>query len=334
MGKRSRNAVAAVLSEHYTKVGVSIVNNQTDLEALVASKPDLVFLGMKSIPREPILGLFSTDKIWLAQYLEEHGILHTGSDSAAHKLEFAKPLAKQRVLDAGLKTSPFRVVTPKQLKFMQGSSFSFPLFVKPTSHGGGDGIDGSSIVRNFTNLKSKVESVAAKLKSDSLLENYLSGREFSVAILKNARSAEFSVMPIELVAEPDEQGERLLSARVKSSNTENVLTVREGSMRSSVCDLAINAFEALGAQDYGRIDIRLDEFGAPHFLEANLIPSLVENYGSFPKACELNQNLGYRDMLRQIVSLPLERQAFNAVEEYGSIIGDNQPAISSAASIQ
>jgi len=42
-------------------------------------------------------------------------------------------------------------------------------------------------------------------------------------------------------------------------------------------------------------------------LEANLIPSLIENYGSFPKACMLNDNLDYEPMILRIVHLAAAR---------------------------
>lgn len=71
--------------------------------------------------------------------------------------------------------------------------------------------------------------------------------------------------------------------------------------------LALASFHALGARDYGRIDIRLDSDGVANFLEANLIPSLISGYGSFPKACELNIGLEYEPMIISITELGLIR---------------------------
>jgi len=184
---------------------------------------------------------------------------------------------------------------------------AFPLFVKPTDRGGGVGIDSQSVVHSLDELRAKSASIADKLQSDSLIEEYLPGREFSVAILRRQDSAKFSVMPVELIAAADEHGQRILSGSVKASNEELVLAVTDESLKSKVCALAIGVFHALGARDYGRIDIRLDQFGAPHFLEANLLPSLIEGYGSFPKACEMNMGLGYEAMILNIVQLALMR---------------------------
>ena len=114
-------------------------------------------------------------------------------------------------------------------------------------------------------------------------------------------------MPIELVAETNRRGDRILSQKVKSSNQETVLSIIDPNTKLQVADTAARVFEALGARDYGRIDIRLDEAGTPHFIEANLIPSLIDGYGSFPKACALNYSMGYEAMILSIVSLGLAR---------------------------
>ncbi len=307
MSQKSRDAVLAVLTKHYAEVGITIVNNLSDLEALIALKPDLVFLGMKFIPLNPLLGFQDPDKIWISQYLDEHGIAYTGSSQQAHELELNKPLAKLRVLDAGLQTSPFYVVKQNQ-PFTQGDiHLTYPLFTKPTDRGGGRGIDSASVAYNFEQLQSKVQSITAEIQSDSLIEEYLPGREISVAILKDEHSNEFLVMPIERIVPPDEYGVRMLSPQVKHADAGLSVAVTDTSVKAKVTSLAINAFHTLGARDYGRIDIRLDAFDRPHFLEANLIPSIIEGYGNFPKACVLNVKLDYEPMVLSIVRLGLAR---------------------------
>ena len=146
-----------------------------------------------------------------------------------------------------------------------------------------------------------------QFQADALVEEYLPGREFSVAILKDEDTTAFQVMPIELIAPADSYGARLLSGQVKMSNSEQVLQVIDEAIKSKVTKLALDAFYTLGARDYGRIDIRLDAEGVPHFLEANLIPSLISGYGSFPKACKLNIGLEYGPMILRIAQLGLSR---------------------------
>lgn len=305
----SSDAIFAVLAKHYHNVTVATVNNLADLEAVVAHQPDLVFLGMKFVPENPALGLQDPNKIWLAEYFDKHDIAYTGSNQQAHELELNKPLAKQRVLDAGLNTSKFQVINQFNPKLLDDLALTFPSFVKPTNRGGGMGIDSHSVTNNIDELNAKVLSIATALHSDSLVEDYLSGREFSVAVLKKEDAAGYKVMPIELVAEADENGARMLSGAVKMDNAEVVLEVLDETMRAKVTTLALDVFHALGARDYGRIDIRLDSHGTPNFLEANLIPSLISGYGSFPKSCLLNVGLDHEPMILKIVRLGLRRNS-------------------------
>jgi D-alanine-D-alanine ligase len=260
---------------------------------------------MEFVPVNASLGLQDPNKIWLTDYFDTHEIIYTGSSRAAYELQRDKPLAKQRILDAGLSTAPFCVIKQNQLPARHDIPLAFPLFVKPTSRGGGLGVDSDSVVYDFGQLLSKVQSITTRLQSDSLVEEYLPGREFSVAILKEECSTKLSAMPIELIAPPDKQAVRILSGRVKSSNTEQALRITDEGIKSKMATLGLDIFYALGGRDFGRIDIRLDKYGTPQFLEANLIPSLISGYGSFPKACILNMNLGYESMIMRIVRLGL-----------------------------
>jgi len=310
MGAKSSEAILDVLSKHYTRVGISVVKDLSDLKAAVEAKPDLVFLGKKFIPMDQALGLDDPDKIWIAQYLDDNNIAYTGSDHLAHQLEINKPLAKRCLLAAGLKTSPF-YVAPKTSTLVKPSvDLKFPLFVKPTSSGGGQGIDSDSVVRNIKQLNAKVKSIAESLGSDSLVEEYLPGREFSVAILKHGCLQTYMTMAIEIIAPADEHGSRVLSSQIKKADTERSLKVIDQTIEAKINNLALSAFHALGARDYGRIDIRLDSAGVPHFLEANLAPSLKRSVGNyFPKACLLNLGLDYEAMILAIAELGLSRSA-------------------------
>ena len=309
MSQISCDSIYAILIKHYTRVTVATVNNLSDLETLVAQRPDLVFLGMKLILTNPRLGLQYSDKIWISQYLDEHGVAYTGSSQKAQELELNKPFAKQRVLDAGLKTSPFCVAKQNQLPNKEDISLAYPLFIKPTDRGGGLGVDGNSVVYNFGQLRSKIYSITTKVQSDSLIEEYLPGREISVALLKDEYSNKFWVMPIERIVPPDSRGVRMLSPEIKHADAGLSVAVKDINVKDKVTALAINVFKALGARDYGRIDTRMDSAGVPHFLEANLIPSLIEGYGNFPKACVLNKGLDYESMILRIVRLGLARNS-------------------------
>src|SRR5690606_26461221 len=129
MSEASRLAIQSALAKYYTTVGITIVDDVADLEALVDKAPDLVFLGMKYILRRP--GPEGPGKIWLAEYLAERGIASTGSSSLAHRIELSKPMAKRCVLDEGLATSPYLVANQANNLAQELLPADFPLFVKP-----------------------------------------------------------------------------------------------------------------------------------------------------------------------------------------------------------
>jgi len=54
----------------------------------------------------------------------------------------------------------------------------------------------------------------------------------------------------------------------------------------------------------------LDKNNTPHFLEANLIPSLISSAANFPTAYTFKTNKSYDELILHIVNL-----AFNRAEE-------------------
>jgi D-alanine-D-alanine ligase len=307
MSQVSSDAIQKSLLESYKSVVITEIDSLSDLRKLVFRKPDLVFLGMKFLPAENTTYSQHSPKIWLAEYLEKYEIAHTGSDSRAHELELSKPDAKQRIIDDGLDTSPYYVVGQNTMIMPIQVKIDYPLFVKPSNLGGSVGIDDRSVVNNYNELVEKIQSIKNIQGSDSLVERYLTGREFSVAILKNSITNKLQAMPIEIVATKDKNGNTILSSDVKSENKEEVLSIDDKNIKALVCDLAISVFNSLGARDYGRIDVRFDNNNVPQFLEANLIPSLIDGYGNFPKACKINLSMDYKPMLLNIVNLGLLR---------------------------
>src|SRR5690606_35636864 len=99
---------------------------------------------------------------------------------------------------------------------------------------------------------------------DSIIEEYLPGREFSVAILDNRLGP--LPMPVEIISPRNSRGDRFLSREIKKTDVEQVIPVEHGATRIAVCKLALDVFTVLGARGHGRIDMRMDSQGIPHFL--------------------------------------------------------------------
>lgn len=297
--------IQTVLSAHYTEVGITHVNDMADLEALVAKKPDLVVLGMKFVLLDPSADYDASPKVWLAEYLTAHGINFTGSNTEALKLGCNKPAAKQAVIDAGLQSAAYFIAPIGQP--IAKHDLQFPLFVKPTNRGGGEGIDEMSAVNTEAELHAKIDAVHAVCNSDALIEEYLPGREFSVAVIRQPGSTNLRAMPIEISSPVDTKGNAFLSEAVKKADTEKALPMTDQLLKNTLSALAIGVFKALGSKDYGRIDMRLNADGVPCFIEANLMPGL-SNHGYLLRCFTINKNTSYEDMILSIVRLALERR--------------------------
>ena len=309
MGNKSAAMIQRLLSEYYERVEISTVSTLYDLTALVAKRPDLVVLGVKQIPTEDGI-------LWVSAYLEAHGINHLGSQTAAIELDYDKPSSKAVVRSAGILTADSFVAYPGSMPEAD-MPLAYPIFVKPPNGGGGKGIDADSVVRNYREYSLKVLHIYDKFGSPSLVETYLPGREFSVALMENEYTDAVLAMPLELIVAANGRGDRMLSESVKEQDTEQVVPVVDAALRMRINRLAKAAYRALGARDYGRVDIRLDIHGVPHFLEANLIPGLAKNdfTSYFIRACEINKNMEYDAIILHLVHLALHRYAAPKLEK-------------------
>lgn len=332
MSADSCNEIQKVLKNHFTEVGITVIKEKKDLDNLVKKKPDLVFSGIKyigftknSIRRE------SSEKIWLSEYLESKGINYTGSKSDALKLEFNKDLAKQKIQKNKINTAPFFIAKPGQYKKSEDLPVSFPLFIKPIYEGNGKGIDQDSIVTNFEEFKKKVESIFKKFGNPSLVEKYLNGSEFTVGIIDSTSSKDKTAMPLKLITAADNYGNKILSFETKESDRVRLVSIKDPKEHKLISEFAKKAFTALGARDYGRIDIRMDENGIPYFLEANLLPGLNPNGSYFIKTCKKNNQMKYEEVILRIVNNALKRSDLTLLKPKVSITGillNKKPSLS------
>lgn len=304
MSYQSRIEAKAALERYYKHVRITNITSLSDLDELVARKPDLAFMGMKFIydNSQP-----QPKKVWISGYLAAAGIAYTGSDQTASMLEHNKQLSKHVVAGRGLKTAKSKLIKQGEIVDPADIDIDYPLFVKPVDGGGGSGINDNSLVENYDQLKTQLSWLFDSCHTDALLEAYLPGREYSVGVIKKRFSDGYYTLPLEIQAPVNQSGSRFLSSRIKQADSEQTLAVTDPVIRAKINQLALDCFESLGADDYGRIDIRLDQNGQPNFLEANLLPSLLNNYGNLPKAAKLNLGLEHGQLLHKIAELGLAK---------------------------
>ena len=288
--------VLKILSKQYKNVLITEINSEEDLYQLVKRKPDLVFSGVKYF-------LFNNQKIWLNDYLELFKIPYIASSKAALDNESDKNRAKKIMQKNNIRTADFFITNPGEYLKESSIPIKFPLFIKPITGGDSRGINKNSLVFNFEDFTAKVLDIKLKQNSPSLVETYLAGKEYSVGIFEDSTDGSLRAMPIEIIVKKNIDGHCILDFDVKKNDEEEVIIVTDTKIFDKLSQLAKNSFTALGGKSLGRIDIKMDHLGIPHFIEANLMPGLRKGY--FYRSCVLNLNMSYDEMILSIANTGL-----------------------------
>ncbi|MGY5453347.1 D-alanine--D-alanine ligase [Agarivorans sp. MS3-6] len=284
------NDVFASLTLQGHVVRLSECGSLKDLDAVTHREPDLVVLAAKYMPME------GGDKLWFSDYFAQHNITFSGSTRETLNYDSDKVLAKSRLSSLGIKTARYFTATPGEFSGEEELPLSFPLFLKPTDAANGNGIDDQSFVENFSQFQSKVCALYAVYKQPILVEEFLAGKEFTVAVI-NSTDGTLSISAIELEPPLSSGNLRILGAVVKIQDTETLKKVNAEQLEE-VQLLAAHCYRALGVRGYGRIDVKMDLKGVCYFMEANLVPGMKRASSYFPKACEITNQLSYDEVIK------------------------------------
>jgi len=279
---------------------LNVCKTKDDLDEVVKRKPDLVILAVKYIP------IKNEDDIWLSDYFSQHGINFTGSSREVLKFDSNKVLAKMHLESRSISTASYFIAIPGQYEKEDELPLTFPLFLKPLDAANGNGIDDLSFVTNFTDYESKVLSLYSSFNQPVLIEEYLDGREFTVAIFETLDKT-LTVSAVEVIPPTSSNGLKILGAQAKKDDSEKLTIIDNDELKSNVTMLAINAFNALGARDFGRIDIKTRKNGECFFMEANLVPGMTYGSSYFPEACAIAHEFAYDKVIELLVAGGISR---------------------------
>ena len=291
-----KKKIQRILSKRYKHVLITEINSMDDLVQLARRKPDLVFSGVKYF-------CFNNKKIWLNDYLEIFLIPYIASSKAALDNESDKNRAKNIMQQNDIRTADYFITNPGEYIKESSIPIKFPLFIKPITGGDSRGVDKNSLVFNFEEFTAKVLDIKLKLNTSSLVETYLAGKEYSVGIFEDSIDGSLRAMPIEIIVKKNIDGYCILDFDVKKNDEEEVVLVSDKKIFKKLTEIAKNSFVALGGKSLGRIDIKMDHLGEPHFIEANLMPGLRKGY--FYRSCVLNLDMSYDDMIFSIANTGL-----------------------------
>ncbi|MCB9653963.1 MAG: D-alanine--D-alanine ligase [Deltaproteobacteria bacterium] len=238
--------------------------------------------------------------------LDVFGIPYTFSDPLVLAVCLRKDLAKLVVAKAGVATPAFEVVTSPEPRLP--SSMSVPLFAKPVAEGTSKGIGPSSIIREPAAIQEVCADLLDRFQQPVLVESFLEGREFTVGIVGTGDRARVLGSLEVLLLEKAEKG---VYSYFNKKAFEGRVEYRLG--RSDVDDevraaqsVALSAWRALGCRDGGRVDVRSDAHGVPHFIEANPLAGLNPEISDLAIMARL-LDVSYTALIGEILESALTR---------------------------
>lgn len=299
-------AVKTALELHHD---VTLIEaNEDSYPALLHTKPDIVFNiaeGSRGSSREA----------QIPAILEMLGIPYTGSDSLTLGICLDKSRTKEILSYYEILTPPFTVIN--SIHELQELNISLPCIVKPLHEGSSKGIYNASVVRTDEELHHQVKKIIGEYEEPALIEKFLTGREFTVAVLGN--DSDIRVLPIvEICFDSLPDGVNPIysyEAKWIWDTIENPIDVHECpakitlKLQKEIEAVCCDAYKVLRCRDWCRIDIRLDEQGRPNVLELNPLPGILPNpeeHSCFPQAARA-ADMDYNTLINAVLNAGIKR---------------------------
>ncbi len=234
--------------------------------------------------------------------LELAGVPCLGSDALTLSVSLDKALTKTLARAVGVPTPDWTVATERDA-IDEARLPPFPVFAKPRYEGTAKGIAPSSRCDDGAALRTEVERQARLYRQDIVIERFVAGSEFTVAVV-----GEGEALPVLQRATERETGiglhalERFEEAGAPFAYDLGTL---DAALEARLHDLALRAYRALDCRDFARLDFRVDDAGHPWFIEINPLPTFAPD-GTFAIIAEL-AGQAYPDFLADLLGRGLRR---------------------------
>lgn len=206
--------------------------------------------------------------------LEKSGIPYTGSGVVASKAALDKVISKKIFIKNNIPVPKYVVFEKRKFDIRKAERLGFPLVVKPHLEGSSIGL---SIVRQKGRLKVAIDK-AFKYGDKVIIEEYISGREFTVGILGGKPLPVIEIVTRNRVYD--------YKAKYKDSATQYLVPAPiDKSTHEEASRLGKAAHDALGCGSFSRVDMLMDDSGKMFVLEVNTIPGMTER-SLLPKAAQ------------------------------------------------
>lgn len=316
----------AAITDALESFGHEVVQLEANAELpqrLMESKVDLVFNiaeGVSGRNREA----------QVPALCELCGIPYTGSDSATLALALDKALTKRLLRQHGILTPEFQVMQTGREKLSR--KLRYPLIVKPIAEGSSKGIASSKcVVDDEPTLRKVVRELVERYKQPALVEEYISGREFTVGLLGDRRPR---VLPPMEILFKDKSIERpVYDYDVKQDWPNHVIYQCPAKLSPqelrAVERAALESFKALDCRDVCRVDLRMNAQGQVYVLELNPLPGLTPDHSDLVligKAISVD----YKTLIAEILAGGVKRLREKRREAAPTTNGKNSARVESS----
>ena len=228
--------------------------------------------------------------------LEVMGLPYTGSGILGSALAMDKLRCKQVWAAEGFPTPEFRVLGTEQDCADALAQLGLPLIIKPAS-------EGSSIGMSKVEVEDEMLpafKTARECEGVIIAEKWITGDEFTAAIL-NRR-----VLPM-IRLETDRKFYDYV-AKYESNDTRYICPCGlDESVEKALGAIMLNAFEAIDASGWGRVDFMLDADQQPWLIEANTVPGMT-SHSLVPMAAK-QAGIEFNELVIEILRSSYGRQA-------------------------
>ncbi len=240
--------------------------------------------------------------------LELYGIPFVGSDALTLGITLDKIMAKRIFISEGINTPRFfEIRSLNNLDAIINTDHcTFPMIVKPRFEGSSKGLSDDSRVKNKEELRRQVELIINTYKQPALVEEFITGQEFTVAIVGNDPVEALPVVQVEIDGTV-ELGEQFYTfAHLRSDRLKYLCPAPiSEELEASIREQALMAYKAVECRDFGRVDVRRDKLGRLYILEINPLPSLSTEDVFMLISKVMNST--YEKMIGRIIEAALKR---------------------------
>jgi D-alanine-D-alanine ligase len=309
------NQITPVDVKAFGKVGVLLGGRSAEREvSLMSGTGVLAALRSKGVDAHPFdtaertlaeLAAEKFDRVFIALHgrygedgslqgaLELLGIPYTGSGVMASSVGMDKITTKIVLLAAGLPTPRYAVVGAGADLDRISADLGLPLIVKPPHEGSTIGITKVNAADEFK----AAYDIAAALDDAVLAEEFVTGREFTVAMLGGGADAR--ALPIVEIIAP--AGNYDYQNKYFTDDVKYVCpAVLPAALAAEMRRISVEAYRALGCEGWGRVDVLLRERDQkPFLLEVNTSPGMT-GHSLVPMAARAD-GISYEDLCVEIL---------------------------------